>query len=363
MIYKYITRNIMSPFYTLLLLQLFILNSFLALNIRRSEGKRNFVLKTPELIRSHGYQVEIHNVITEDGYILEIHRLSCGRLDCERNFTNGKQPILMQHGLAGSSADWVFMGPNRALAYMLANAGYDVWLGNNRGNTYSRNHILMLPQSRHFWNFSYHELGIYDVPATIDYILDQTNYEQLFYIGHSQGTTQFWVAMSQRPDYNAKIKLMIGLAPVAFTGNIRGPITKLAKLTYLGVMNLTTIINYVPAGASWKQMVHFGQGYIHPQSFRQFDYHNKEKNYQIYNSLEPPKYKLNEVTAPVAFFSSDNDLLSTKSDVDLLKSKLNNVVFHKEVSIKSFSHYDFIWGTSSVSIIFEPILDLLVLNE
>ena len=69
----------------------------------------------PELIRSHGYQVEIHNVITEDGYILEIHRLPCGRLDCERNFTNGKQPILMQHGLAGSSADWVFMGPNRAL--------------------------------------------------------------------------------------------------------------------------------------------------------------------------------------------------------------------------------------------------------
>lgn len=403
----------MSPFYALLLLQLLILNYSLALNIRRSDGKRNFVLKTPELIRSHGYQVEIHNVITEDGYILEIHRLPYAGLDCERNFTNGKQPILMQHGLAGSSADWIFMGPNRALAYMLADAGYDVWLGNNRGNTYSRNHILMLPQSRHFWNFSYHELGIYDVPATIDYILHQTNCEQLFYIGHSQGTTQFWVAMSQKPDYNAKIKLMIGLAPVAFTGNIRGPITKLAKLTYLGVwmgetfgypelrsrsvwgkfvssvlcqdtmlfcnnilflvtgfsqtnlsaMNLTTIINYVPAGASWKQMVHFGQGYIHPQSFRQFDYHNKEKNYQIYNSLEPPKYKLNDVTAPIVFFSSDDDLLSTKSDVDLLKSKLNNVIFHKEVSIKSFSHYDFIWGTSSVSIIFEPILNLLALNQ
>lgn len=49
MIYKYITRNIMSPFYALLLLQLFILNSLLALNIRRSDGKRNFVLKTVSL--------------------------------------------------------------------------------------------------------------------------------------------------------------------------------------------------------------------------------------------------------------------------------------------------------------------------
>lgn len=88
-----------------------------------------------------------------------------------------------------------------------------------------------------FFYFSYHELGIYDIPATIDYIIHQTNCKQIFYIGHSQGTTQFWVTMSQKPDYNAKIKLMIGLAPVAFTGNLRGPITKLAKLTYMGVVS------------------------------------------------------------------------------------------------------------------------------
>lgn len=95
-----------------------------------------------------------------------------------------------------------------------------------------------------FYVFSYHELGIYDIPATIDYIIHQTNYKQIFYIGHSQGTTQFLVAMSQKPDYNAKIKLMIGLAPVAFTGNLRGPITKLAKLTYMGVVSYSKILFY-----------------------------------------------------------------------------------------------------------------------
>lgn len=84
--------------------------------------------------------------------------------------------------------------------------------------------------------FSYHELGIYDLPTMIDYVLYATEREKIFYVGHSEGTTQFLVMTSEKPEYNFKIILMIGLAPAAFSGNIRGPVTKLAKLTYLGVV-------------------------------------------------------------------------------------------------------------------------------
>ena len=41
-------------------------------------------------------------------------------------------------------------------AYILANAGYDIWLGNARGNSYSRAHVKLNPDTdREFWDFRY----------------------------------------------------------------------------------------------------------------------------------------------------------------------------------------------------------------
>lgn len=57
----------------------------------------------------------------------------------------------------------------------------------------------------------------------IDYVLTATGQESLFYIGHSQGTTSFYVMTAERPEYNAKIRLMSSLAPIGFmshTGNL-----------------------------------------------------------------------------------------------------------------------------------------------
>lgn len=97
--------------------------------------------------------------------------------------------------------------------------------------------------------FSFHELGVYDLPATIDHVLKVTRREKLLYIGHSQGSTQFWVMTSVRPEYNEKVALAIGLAPAAFTGNLRGPITQLARLTYFGVVghaNIFLLVLFFP---------------------------------------------------------------------------------------------------------------------
>ena len=62
-------------------------------------------------------------------------------------------------------------------------------------------------------------MGKYDIPASINYVLNKTEQTSLSYIGHSMGCTVFFIAMSYRPELNAKIDVMIALAPAAAQAN------------------------------------------------------------------------------------------------------------------------------------------------
>lgn len=77
-----------------------------------------------------------------------------------------------------------------------------------------------------YWNFSWHEIGIYDMPAIIDYILLKTGQEKLHYIGHSQGTTVNLVMLAKKVQYNQKLKTAILLSPVAYLKNSNSFIVK-----------------------------------------------------------------------------------------------------------------------------------------
>ena len=77
----------------------------------------------------------------------------------------------------------------------LKNLGYDVWMVNTRGNTHSKNHTTFDTCSScpDFWSYGFHEGGTKDFPAIIDYILDLTGEKDVFFVGHSMGTTQYLV--------------------------------------------------------------------------------------------------------------------------------------------------------------------------
>lgn len=105
-------------------------------------------------------------------------------------------------------------------ALLLHDLGYDVWLGNSRGNSYSRSHRDRKTDSKEYWNFSWHEIGYYDLPAIVDTILERTSVHRIDYIGHSQGTTTFLLMAALLPRYQKYFRTVIGMSPIAFLSNI-----------------------------------------------------------------------------------------------------------------------------------------------
>ena len=64
-----------------------------------------------------------------------------------------------------SSAAWVCNSPNESLAFILHDAGYDVWLGNVRGSTWGLRHAQLTTRDKAFWEFSWDDMALHDLPA------------------------------------------------------------------------------------------------------------------------------------------------------------------------------------------------------
>ncbi|XP_044739787.1 uncharacterized protein LOC123301120 [Chrysoperla carnea] len=359
-------------------------------------------LGLPQLdhIKSYGYPAEEHIIETDDGYLLTVMRIPHG-INGEQKRTN-RPVVYLQPGLYCSAGCYIDIGAKRALGFLLADLGFDVWIANPRGTTYSRNHTTHDSMNdKKYWQFSWHEVGSVDIPNTIDYILARTGQKQVNYIGHSQGTTTLFVMLSEKPEYNEKIKVAFALAPVAFMENVSPSnkshsilrLVKFAKplanlLNILKVYDLlphndhvvanftercnynTTdsdieyceklwsyvdgfnpeqndardigvILTHFPGGCSVKQLLHFSQ-LIEKGGFKKYDF-GMLKNRKIYGQNKPPAYNLSNINAPVYLMYGDKDTLSTPEDVKILHNLLPSSTLFR-VDYAKFRHSDFLYA-------------------
>lgn len=127
--------------------------------------------------------------------------------------------------------------------YYFTERGYDVWFGNARGNTFSRNHTTLDPEKIQFWKFTLDHIALIDVPTMIDFVLDKTNQSQLIYLGYSQGGFVGMALLSERPEYNKKIALMHGMGAAVIMKNSHAIIAPfLERLAELKVNSFLCII-------------------------------------------------------------------------------------------------------------------------
>jgi lysosomal acid lipase/cholesteryl ester hydrolase len=105
--------------------------------------------------------------------------------------------------------------PDGSWVKVLVDAGFDVWLGNNRGCVYSKGHKKYTHNDFEYFNYSFYEMGKFDLPAFITYILAKTGEKKLSYMGHSQGTSQMFSALAEnKGNLRSKINLFIAMSPV-----------------------------------------------------------------------------------------------------------------------------------------------------
>lgn len=99
-----------------------------------------------------GYPAEKHVVQTNDNYLITILRIPRGRNDTD---TNESRPVvILSPALFCTAACFTDRGPETSLSYLLVDAGYDVWIINHRGTTFSRSHVLYDSiKDKQFWDF------------------------------------------------------------------------------------------------------------------------------------------------------------------------------------------------------------------
>ncbi|XP_063627340.1 lipase 1-like [Cydia splendana] len=353
------------------------------------------------LSEKYGHKADEHSVVTEDGYVLTLFHIAGKR----------KPPVLLLHGIHDTADTFIIRG-KRSLAITLANTGYDVWAGNTRGNKYGRRHVKLNPDTDPaFWNYTFHEHGVYDLAAITDYILNATGEKSIQSIGHSEGTTNHFVLGSQRPEYNDKFRLFIALAPVAFLSNLISPVSAVTEIGPLlnqvllalkieelinekgiekNLLNLIcnkedigyelcfkglilqgagydtkrvepeffpTVIGHYPAAGSRKNLQHYDQVAL-SKRFALFDY-GPQENMKRYGFTVPPDYNLRQVTMKTALIVGRNDNLSRVRDVEYLRFLLPNIVEYHLMRQKRWNHLDFVWSNDMPETLFPEILSLL----
>ncbi|XP_049782118.1 lipase 1-like [Schistocerca cancellata] len=358
---------------------------------------------TEEMAKAAGYAVEAHEVRTADGYLVRLERLVGGR--------PGGQPALLLHGLFCASDLWLLRGPGAALGYLLADDGYDVWLMNFRGNRYSARHTTLNTTDPSFWKFSWHEMAVWDLPATIDHVLAVTGWRQLQAVGHSMGNTALLAMLASRPQYSRKLALGSLLAPVAYIHTFRVPFSHFLLADWRHIQSLLqrariyrvppttkescsllqktcgddkptqdlclnliqTLYGWDPqglnksalpfylshmfAGVSVDTIAHFAQ-IIKSGRFEAMD-RGPEENFRRYGSTRPPAYHLQRIDAPLALYYADNDYELHPKGVMQLAKELQNVVSIERVPETAFNHIDFLLHKRVLSLLYSSVMAVM----
>ncbi|XP_024539846.1 triacylglycerol lipase 1 [Selaginella moellendorffii] len=349
-----------------------------------------------KLVQPYGYQCEELAVETKDGFLLGVQRVWSANYIGER-----KKPVFLNHGILIGGDIWVLNAPPESLAFILADAGHDVWIANVRTSEFSYGHVSYSRSDREFWDWSVDELSAYDLQAMLEMVYARTN-SKVLYVGYSQGTQAAFAAFSEHRLVDIVEKAVM-LAPVAYVDHATSLLT-LGAQTHLDLLiaslgiyefslraqnkpvteylcklsddpecteNFVTLLAgpnccindtrrayyeiYEPQSTSAKNFGHLAQQF-RGKSFDKFDY-GFWQNLVRYGWISPPTYSLPNIprTIPFLFFYAAKDALAAPQNVAQLVSELQSKP--ELVFLPDYAHLDFVVSYNAKDLVYPKVVE------
>ncbi|VYS66784.1 unnamed protein product [Arabidopsis thaliana] len=351
-----------------------------------------------------GYKCEEHDVVTQDGYILNMQRIPEGRTGAVAGDGGKRQPVLIQHGILVDGMSWLLNPADQNLPLILADQGFDVWMGNTRGTRFSRRHKYLNPSQRAFWNWTWDELVSYDLPAMFDHIHGLTG-QKIHYLGHSLGTLIGFASFSEKGLVD-QVRSAAMLSPVAYLSHMTTVIGDIAAKTFLAeatsilgwpefnpksglvgdfikaiclkagidcydlvsvitgkncCLNASTIDLFLanePQSTSTKNMIHLAQT-VRDKELRKYNYGSSDRNIKHYGQAIPPAYNISAIPheLPLFFSYGGLDSLADVKDVEFLldQFKYHDIDKMNVQFVKDYAHADFIMGVTAKDVVYNQV--------
>ncbi|KAG6557824.1 hypothetical protein Mapa_000591 [Marchantia paleacea] len=338
------------------------------------------------LVEPHGYPCEEYTVQTDDGFKLAVQHIPYGLAG---SIGSKEAPVFLQHGIMAGGEAWLLNGPNESFAFILADLGFDVWIGNSRCVDWSHGHEYLNSSNPAFWDWTFDELAAYDLSAMMEFVYSKSS-QKILYVGHSMGTTMLLAALIEQATQLADIVRGAALVcPVALLTHVTSTFDQIAAHLFLdqvytlfhisefdlhsdvvnylidtvcAVPNLDCshllanvagesccvdkdrvplYLQYYPQPSSTKNIAHYAQ-IMRKDPFCKYDF-GLIQNLAHYHQPIPPEYILSKFprTVPLLMVSGLQDAISNPVDVATVTQRLQQSV-QGSVILPEYAHVDFI---------------------
>uniref|UniRef100_F6HIF6 Triacylglycerol lipase 2 n=1 Tax=Vitis vinifera TaxID=29760 RepID=F6HIF6_VITVI len=181
-----------------------------------------------------------------------------------------------------------------------------------------------------FWDWSWDELVSYDLPASFQYVHDQTG-QKLHYVGHSL---------------------------VIFHNDLHCVVSA-GQNCCLNSSSVDVFLEHEPQSTATKNTIHLSQ-MIREGTLAMYDYKDEDENMEHYGQPTPPVYNMTTIPNDLPLFLSHGgqDALSDVNDVQLLLESLKDhdgdklVVQYRE----DYAHADYVMASNAKQAVYDPLM-------